>query len=72
MRRLALGDRKRVLEALDFLVSDPLSGDVKKLKGRQEQWRLRVGSLRILFVPDMKRKTILVRNVGDRSSIYRE
>jgi hypothetical protein len=35
--------RRRVIEALDRLVDDPPAGDVRKLQGSDDEWRLRVG-----------------------------
>jgi len=48
MRRLSLTIRDRVLAALDRYVESGL-GDVRKLAGRQDEWRLRVGDYRVLF-----------------------
>ena len=72
MKRLTMNDRRRVLDALDTLISDPLSGDIRKMRGDTDQWRLRVGSLRVIFIPIWQDKVVLVRDVGDRSNIYRE
>ena len=55
---LPSGDRRRVDAALEAMQTDPLSGDVVKLKGT-DAFRWRVGSYRIMF--DINFKTRLVR-----------
>ncbi|MFP5500966.1 MAG: type II toxin-antitoxin system RelE family toxin [Candidatus Sericytochromatia bacterium] len=47
-------------------------GDIRKLAGRQEHWRLRVGDYRVVFT---RRKgelllTIVVVKVGNRRDVY--
>jgi len=48
LRALAKEQRRKVGERLDALQSS-LSGDVKKLTAKTHGYRLRVGSLRVLF-----------------------
>lgn len=45
------------------------SGDVKKLKGYQNDYRLRVGNLRVLF--SVKNDTIIVKDVLPRGQVYK-
>ena len=52
-----------------FLLEDDLSGDVKKLKGSKNEYRLRVGNYRVLF--ELERRTVMVYAAGDRKEIYR-
>ncbi|MBI2084857.1 MAG: type II toxin-antitoxin system RelE/ParE family toxin [Candidatus Aenigmarchaeota archaeon] len=42
--------------------------DIRKLKGYQNHYRLRVGKLRILFY--LEGKDIIVYKIGQRESIY--
>ena len=49
LKRLPGADRARVLSALEEMRTDPLKGDVVKLKG-QEGFRRRVGNYRIIFL----------------------
>jgi mRNA interferase RelE/StbE len=46
MRKLDRPVQRRVIEALDRLVAQPPQGDVVKLAGADEEWRLRVGDWR--------------------------
>ena len=52
-----------------FLLQENLLGDVKKLKGSRNQYRLRVGNYRVLF--ELEADTITVYNLGHRKDIYK-
>lgn len=52
-----------------FLLEDDLGGDVKKLRGSRQEYRLRVGGYRALF--ELKGRTVTVYAVGNRKDIYR-
>ncbi len=44
-------DRARVVAALDSLVKSFPELKAKKLEGRKEEWRFRVGQWRVIFTP---------------------
>src|SRR4030042_2425061 len=46
---LSLEEQVRILKELDRLQKDLFSGDVKKIKGQEDIFRLRSGSYRIYF-----------------------
>jgi len=46
-------------------------GDVKKLKGMDERWRLRVGDWRVLFRFVPESQTLIVMRVLNRREAYR-
>ena len=52
MRKLDRPVQRRVIEALDRLVAEPPQGDIVKLTGVDEEWRLRVGDWRVRFTRD--------------------
>ncbi len=52
MRKLDRPVQRRVIEALDRLVAEPPQGDVVKLAGAEDEWRLRVGDWRVRFMRD--------------------
>ncbi len=52
LRRLDQPVQRRVIDALDRLVGDPPAGDVVKLTGPDDEWRLRVGDWRVRFQRD--------------------
>lgn len=64
-------EQQRILSAIYKL---PLSGDIVKLKGKENVYRLRVGNCRILF--ELHEKTIEITvveitNADNRGQIYK-
>jgi mRNA interferase RelE/StbE len=45
-----------------------LTGDIKKLKGFKNKYRLRAGNYRVLF--ELEGSRLVVYDVGDRKDIY--
>ena len=58
--------QRRIIEAIYKL---PI-GDVKKLKGYNNYFRLRVGNVRIIFEKDNEVYNIIVIDIGNRGQIY--
>jgi mRNA interferase RelE/StbE len=67
LRALAKEHRQNIGWRLDTLQTD-LSGDVKKLTARTQEYRLRVGSFRVLFM--LEGDLISVYAVKDRKEAY--
>ncbi|MDO5150666.1 MAG: type II toxin-antitoxin system RelE/ParE family toxin [Oscillospiraceae bacterium] len=64
--------RKRILKSIYSL---PVTGDIKKLAGNDNLYRLRVGDYRILFLlsPENDKITLVdVTNAGNRGQIYND
>jgi mRNA interferase RelE/StbE len=72
LRQLDKSLRGRVLDALDRFVAAPKRGDVRKLHGRNDEWRLRVGDVRVRFRPDAPAGLIVVTRVLPRGRAYRD
>ena len=72
LRRLSSKDQGRIRTAIDGLSAGPPGGDVKKLQGRENEWRLRVGSWRVIFRVDFKQRHIYILHVHPRGSAYRK
>ena len=70
IRRLTLSARQRIFAALDLYVAER-RGNVLKLRGRDEEWRLRVGDRRILFHPNFQDRVLVVLRVLPRARAYR-
>ena len=69
-----LRDRKlsaRLWEAIGALADDPRPPRVKKLAGREADWRIRVGDWRIIYRVDDGRLVVLVVEAGARKEVYR-
>jgi mRNA interferase RelE/StbE len=69
LRRLDPPVRKRVVGALDRLLTDDRSLDVRRLTGN-EHFRLRVGDWRVIFDYERETETVLVRRVLPRGRAY--
>ena len=67
LRTLSKEQRRNIGRRLDALQND-LAGDVKKLTARTHEYRLRVGSLRVLFM--LESDLISVYRVKDRKEVY--
>jgi mRNA interferase RelE/StbE len=72
LKRLDPQIRRRVLGVLHGLLSDPPQGDVKRLTGLNDEWRLRVGDWRVRFARDPDRSTITIKRVLPRGRAYRD
>lgn len=67
LRKLGRKDRERISSAISLLPD----GDVKRLRGPERLWRLRVGEWRVLFDRRSKEKVIDVLAVRPRGRAYR-
>ena len=47
--KLSVNDKKRIVEAIEKL---PEEGDIKKMRGHDRYYRLRVGDFRIIYTVD--------------------
>ena len=68
LHALPLGLRREIGHKL-FLLEEDLAGNVKKLKGSRNEYRLRVGDHRVLFA--LEGRTVTIYAVGNRKDIYR-
>ncbi len=57
---------KRILA----LVGNPRPTGCKKLKGYTDQWRIRIGDYRVIYIIDDSTKTVTVTHVAHRREIY--
>jgi mRNA interferase RelE/StbE len=60
----------RILDALEDLTDDPPGGDIRKLRGEETAYRLKVGGYRILF--KVKESCIAVYKIAPRGQVYKE
>ncbi|MHB8576047.1 MAG: type II toxin-antitoxin system RelE family toxin [Dehalococcoidia bacterium] len=70
LRRLDKIDAQRVLSAVRRLATEDY-GDVKRLQGAEQLWRLRVGDLRVVFVYDHTSRAMDIARVLPRDRAYR-
>ena len=68
LRDIRSSDRARLLSHIEKL-SDDLRGDVKRLTNFTPEFRLRVGSYRVLF--EIDRDRVIIYRVVHRKDAYR-
>jgi len=64
---LPTNERRRVVDAIEQL---PNGEDIKRMKGYDDLFRLRVGPYRIIYTVDNGELVILVIDAGPRGQIY--
>ncbi len=66
--------RLRILEVLDKLKTNPVpysEYDIKKLKGFEDAFRVRIGDIRIVYTIDWSSRIITVHFIGPRGRAYK-
>ena len=63
-----MNEKKRVVLAIEQL---PNGEDIKRLKGHEGLFRLRVGDYRIIYTVDNGNLIIYVIDAGNRGEIYK-
>ena len=73
LKRLELATRKRIVEAIETLATDPSTQtlDVKPMQGRPGEFRLRVGDYRTIYEPEQQCLLISVIAIRPRGDVYR-
>ena len=67
---ISLKDVRRIIERIQKLANDPYPVDAVRLKGRDE-WRIRQGDYRILYIVEEKIVTVFVVKIGHRREVYK-
>ena len=62
--------KSRISEAILELENDPQPSGSKKLKNR-EDYRIRIGNYRILYLIDENKKQIMINIIGHRKEVYK-
>ena len=60
----------RMIPRLEHLESVPRPPGCKKLKGGDNEWRIRVGDYRIVYVIDDAARTVDVTRIAHRRDVY--
>jgi len=63
-------DSRLIIKALEEMAIDPFSGDVKKMKGSDDEYRRRAGKYRIIFTVENDVLIVDVLSIGHRKNIY--
>lgn len=62
--------QERIRKGLLGLAVRPPIGDIKPLKGRGKQLRLRVGTYRVIFEVDHEEKVVYILTIDNRGDVY--
>ena len=70
---LPINVQKRVDQVLEILRINPLSEilNFKKIRGKENHYRIRVGDYRIIYSPQVTFLIVRVVRIGHRKDIYR-
>jgi len=60
----------RVLQKMEALRAAPRPAGCKKLKGYKDQWRVRVGDWRVVYIIDDPAKLISITRIAHRREVY--
>lgn len=71
LRRLPGPVFERINERILALRGEPRPAGVRKLQGREEGWRVRVGDYRIVYQIDDAGRLITIVRVRHRRDVYR-
>jgi mRNA interferase RelE/StbE len=63
--------QERILEKILSLVEDPRPSGIKKLKGFDSEYRIRVGDYRVRYEIDDKALTVLILHCQHRKDAYK-
>jgi mRNA interferase RelE/StbE len=70
-KRIDSVNRQRIDQALRSLQSEPRPSGVKKLSGKYQDWRVRVGDYRVLYEIEDQQQLITVWRIAHRRDVYR-
>jgi mRNA interferase RelE/StbE len=59
-----------VIRKVESLANDLRPTGCKKLKGYRDQWRIRIGDWRVVFIVDDAAKLVSVTRIAPRREVY--
>ena len=68
LKRFPKGDANRILAVIAEMMTNPYSGDIRKMKGETDVWRRRVGAYRLFFEVTQVSRTVHLYAVQRRTS----
>ena len=63
--------RAQIAAAIEALAGNPRPPGVKKLSGKENLWRIRVGSYRIIYQIFDRVRLVVIVAIGHRRDVYR-
>ena len=61
---------QRIFPRLEALAVEPRPAGCKKLKGGENEWRIRVGDYRVVYAIDDAKLLVTVTRIRNRSDVY--
>ena len=73
LKKLEKETQSKVIESLEILKLNPFAEIIqyKKLKGRNQLYRIRIGSYRVIYEIQGEILVIIVIRIGHRKDVYR-
>ena len=68
---LNASQRERIIQTLDQILINPEHAELRKIKMKPRQWRLRVGDWRIILEIDLIGQVVHVLHIKHRREAYR-
>jgi mRNA interferase RelE/StbE len=72
LKKLTLAIQRDLIALIESLSEEPRPSGCKKLKGRQNQYRVRAGDYRIIYTIEDMSLIVRVVKLGHRRDIYEE
>ncbi len=75
LRTLPENIRRRVRNKLDLLAEDPYDAnrlDIKPMQGEEGLWRLRIGSIRLIYEVQRRKLLVYILTAGHRGDVYKK
>lgn len=72
LKNLPTETYQRIIEKIGQLSSQPRSPDTKKLKGFENEYRIRIGDYRVRYEIDDKTLNVLLLSCRHRRDAYRD
>jgi len=60
----------RLVPKIEGLGANPRPSGCRKLRGYKDQWRIRIGDYRVVYIIDDDRKKVSITRIAHRKDVY--
>ena len=71
LKKLSAADFERIIPYLKSLAEDARPPGSRKISGTEHDWRIRVGTYRVIYELNEKEKIVSILRVRHRREVYR-
>ena len=71
LKKLSTADFERIIPHLKSLTGDARPPGSRKISGTEHDWRIRVGTYRIIYELNEKEKVVSILRIRHRREVYR-